>query len=216
MRRVTNAVLLLPILAVGGCAVGIARVRAPERLPAEGLPALARRVTFDVCAPSREALAGRIREALARAGVQAELVAGPGLPADFTVTLRERRYEHGWSMALSMLTFSIVPGYLAERHDVEAHVGLERLVYERGVDGYLWAPFIFRPDFIGSVNGGWESARYKGMYEGMGAGFDETIQRLADDLRARLGREVAAAPSSEAAGVTCPGRQLLEAPGSRQ
>src|SRR5512138_2837504 len=207
MRHPSRLALVLSMLALDGCAVGFATVRAPDRLAPERVPSLSRRLTFDVCKTNeREELGARIREALSRAGVEADLIiSSPGMPADFVVTQRERRYQHGWSMALSLLTFSIIPGYASERRDVEARIGRELLVYERGVNHFVWAPFIVHPDFVASVNGGWESARYKEMYGGAGAGFERTVERLADDLRVRLGREDPEAPSREAVGVTCGG-----------
>lgn len=214
MRCSWKLALLLPAIALGGCAVGIARIHAPERSPVRSAPPLTRRVTFDVCSSPREAGAERIREELSRAGIEADLVSPPGASARFTVTLRERRYEMGWSMFLSMFTFSIIPGYLAERYDIEVDIASrdaakgdmrEHLVYERGVDAFVWAPFIVHPDFIGSVNGAWESEKYKRIYENVqAAGFAQAVQRLADDLRARLGREGPGSPSSEVAGVSCP------------
>ncbi len=203
MRHASRVALVLSVLALDGCAVGFATVRAPDRLPPERLPALPRRLTFDVCSANREELGARVREALSRAGVEADLVSSPGMAAHFTVTQRERRYEHGWSMALALLTFSIIPGYAVERHDVEVRIGRELLVYERGVNHFVWAPFVVHPDFVSSIDGGWESARYKDMYRDMGAGFERTVQRLADDLRSRFGREAPDAPPADAAGVTC-------------
>jgi hypothetical protein len=153
-------------------------------------------------------------EVLSRAGVQADLVSGPGRPAHFTVTQRDREYEHEWSMFLSMFTFSVIPGYLAERYNVEVDIAWrnpatgemrEHLVYERGVDAFVWAPFIVHPDFIGSINGAWESARYKDIYKNAAnAGFEGAILRLADDLRIRFGRGGLDGPPSAVVGVTCP------------
>jgi hypothetical protein len=212
--NVKPAVAVAAILAFNGCGVGIVSVRAPKRLPAEGLPPLTERVSFDVCHPGRLYWAGAIREALARAGVETDLVSEPGMPAHFTVTPLDRAYAYEWSMMLSFLTLSIVPGYLAERYNVEVDIALrnpgkggarEHLVYERGVDGFFWAPFIVYPDTFGSINGGWDSTRYQEIQKkGDMVGFEETIQRLADDLRIRFGRRGLESTTTEAVGVTCP------------
>jgi hypothetical protein len=223
---IKTAAAVAAVLALNGCGVGIVSVRAPERLPAEGLPPLTRRVSFDVClsgtvaatqtgSGSREDRAALIIQALSRAGVQADLVSVPGEPADFTVTLRGAEERYWWSAVLSMCTFSIIPGYLTTRYNVEVDMALrnpgkgggrEHLVYEKGVDYFNWAPIIVHPDYFAFFLGvGGESARSRQITENAEtAGFEETIQRLADDLRIRIGGEGPGPPSTAVVGVTCP------------
>ncbi len=211
--------MIATLLALSGCAVGVVSIRTPERLPPEGLPALTRPLRFDVCLrlegwePStteflrhgRLPLGDALRTALARAGVEAELVSIPGSAAHFTVAQPAPSYEHGWSMMLSMFTLSVVPGYAVERHPLHVNIAStdasragrpEHVEYETTVSHFVWVPLIVHPDYVASINGAWQSARYE---EG---GFERMVQRLADDLRARFGR--AGAVWNEADGVTCP------------
>ncbi len=204
---------LLSMLALGGCAVGITTVHKPGRLRADSLPRLDQRLTFDVCSPGRMELADRIQDALARAGVQADLVASPGMPAHFTVAQRERTFEGEWSMILSLFTFSVIPGYVAERYDMDVDVavhsgdggGREHIVYERGVNQFAWLPFAVHPDFFGGLSGGWESTTSKELHREE-TGLEETVQRLADDLRVRFGRDGDATSSSLR--VRCPAQPV--------
>jgi hypothetical protein len=211
---------------LSGCAVGIVSVRPPDRLPAESLPALTERVSFDACIrisspppltpiqarqlrEQRMELADRIRRALSRAGVESELVAQAGSPAHFTVTEDEVRWEHDGTFILSMLTFSLLPGYLEEVHGLQVALSVRDprgagrvapLKYEAVVRGFSWLPLIVHPDFIGSINGGWESAKAKNAGE---VAFEGMIHRLADDLRNTLGRDGALSSWSDADGVVC-------------
>lgn len=220
MRHSARLALVVPMLALGGCAVGFVRVSTPERLPADSVPPLAQTLSFDVCVPprsppatapqidrERKALAGRVREALSRAGVDAELVEPPGTPARFTVTQPLVEGRHAWSLLASLLSASAIPGYGMERRALEVDVAgrdpargdrPERLRYEARVRYFSWLPFVVHPDFFASVNGGWLSAEAKD------AGFDGTVARLADDLRVRHGGAGTEAPPGDAAGVTCP------------
>jgi hypothetical protein len=194
------------------------RVTTPERLPASTVPMLTQRIGFDVCVPprsppltpreiekERRSLGDRISAALSRAGVSADLTPAPGSPARFTVTQLPTEFEHGWSMAVSLLTLSVIPGYFVDRTRFEVNLAwrdsaqLERrdhLQYESRMSNFVWAPLAVYPDFFMGLNGGWESSKSKD------GGLEGTMARLADDLRVRLVRE--AAPGSDEVGVVCP------------
>lgn len=211
--------MLAPVILLSGCAVGIVSVRTPERLPAESLPPLTRRVSFDVCIPpgrgpltpaqiehERKTQGDRIHAALSRAGVEAELTSSPGSPARFTVTERVQ-HEHVWSGLLSFFTLSVIPGYVVDRRTLDVDLALgnpaqagtrEHLEYETRASTFIWVPLIVYPDVFVGINGGWVSAK------GKDAGFEGTVQRLADDLRHRLGRGEPDSPWSEVDGVVCP------------
>ncbi len=205
-----RAAILATAVVLSGCVTGFVRVRTPERLPPESLPPLTERVSFDVCMGrptpreyDRALLGARIRTVLARGGVQADLVARPGAAARFTVTERQPRSEYGWIYGISAWTFSIMPGYLVERTTLEVNlapppVQRERLTYERQMEHFVWLPFVVHPDFGGVVGSPWTSARYDD------GGLEDTILRLADDLRVRLGGAGEGAPGAEARAVACP------------
>ena len=221
MRARSTPFLLLPLLALGCLSIGIASVTKPERLPQEGLPALDQRLLFDVCVlpdtaayqarPAqrdylRTSVANRITKALARAGVRVQLVSPAGAPVHFTFSDTEVD-DYEWSMVLSAVTFSIIPGYFAERHVMDvslaradpARLGRpERLQYRSKKAGYIWAPFLVYPDFIESPVAAWGSEKYTD------GGFEGTMARLADDLRDRFGRGGAPAALDSKSGVTCP------------
>jgi hypothetical protein len=173
-------------------------------------------IIFDVCfSPSlsprsategeRRAIGDRVQKVLSQTGVPAELTSVAGSPVAFTVTLGGH-YDHDWSMWASLLTYSVVPGYMVERRTVSVDLASrdtaggekdERLEYEARTRRFIWLPLIVYPDFVASINGGWESAKSKD------GGFEATVARLGDDLRARLGRAGGVAPTSPAAGVVC-------------
>jgi hypothetical protein len=185
---------------------------------------LTERLRFDACIPmdspqpltplqvahARKRLADRIRRTLASAGVEAELVAEAGLPAHFTVTEAEVRWEHDATFALSMLTFSVLPGYLEELHglrvalsvrDPQGGARVAHLEYEGVVRAFTWLPLIVHPDLVGSLSGGWESEKSRHAKD---AAFEGMIRQLADTLRETLGRDGALASWREADGVACP------------
>jgi hypothetical protein len=210
----TGALVAVLMLATNGCAVvKIGEMNAPPRLPAEILPPLTSPVVFDVClefnveppsAIERQRLerADDVQAALARAGVPAELTSTAGAPADFTVTYGASHTQGGWSMVLSFLTLSIVPGYFVESGglyvdlvwvdgDVEKR---EHFRYVTHTTFYIWLPLLlFHPDLVGG-NGGWSSDRMNDR------GFEQSVARIGDDVRARLGRDGA----RSTAGVACP------------
>lgn len=220
MRGASKLVLLLPMLALGGCAVGFVRVSTPKRLPPHAAPPLEERIVFDVCVPAssppltppqierkRKALGDRVGKALAAAGVSAALTADPGTAARFTVTERAIEYDHVWSALLSFFTLSVIPGYEVERRTLDVNLAWrdpvqgdrrDHLKYEARVRYFVWVPLLAYPDFVVGPNGGWESSKVKD------AGFEGTIARLADDLRDRLGRGGVETPPSDVAGVVCP------------
>lgn len=223
------ASMLAAALVMGGCVVGVSRIRTPERLAAEDLPHLTRRVSFDACVwvkegPSdlpadversrslqRERLAKRVSEALLRGGVHADLVAAPGMPARFTVIERDPRSEHLWTTILSGVTLSVIPGYSTERYTLDvvlaapdssqAEEGHEHLRYEAVNSISTWLPLIVSPDIVVSPLGAWISA---GASDPESLAFEGMIQRLADDLRDRLGHYGDGAPWPEAGGAVCP------------
>ena len=221
MRARSMPILLLPLLASGCLSIGIASVTKPERLPQEGLPALDQRILFDVCVlpdtwayrarPAqredwRAGVGSRITESLARAGVKVQLVSPAGAPVHFTFTDTEL-IDYEWSMVLSAITFSIIPGYIAERHVMDVSLARtdpaqpgrpEPLQYLSKKAGYIWAPFLVYPDFIESPVAAWGSEKYRD------GGFEGTMARLADDLRDTFGRGGAPALRGSGAGVTCP------------
>lgn len=202
--------LLVSTIALSGCAVGTVYVSAPHRLPSKTLPPLTHPIRFDVCVspqhgPAKEELGNRIREALSRAGVTAEHSAG-GSPVDFTATVRD---DSGpmWSMVVSLLTFSVVPGYYVQRKTLDVDLAwrdaaqagkTERLHYQSSAHAFSWLPLIVAMDFIWAVADGWVSPRVED------AGFKQMVERLGDDIRARLGGDTAAAPVRGTGGVACP------------
>ena len=200
-------VLLTCAIAFGGCAVGTAFVSAPDRLPSNTLPPLTRPITFDVCrdaGPIREALGKRIEQGLSQAGVQANLSAG-GSPVDFTVVFGKTGPEPGWSAVVSLLTFSVVPGFLVQLETLDVtvawrdaqHVESEHLSYQARTYGVIWLPLIVSMDFWWAVTDGWTSAKVDD------GGFRPMVKRLGDDIRARLGREGVESPVSSGGGISC-------------
>ncbi len=210
-----RAAMAASMVLLSGCIISTASVRAPAPPPPESLEPLGRSVTFDVCPPPRRGRpaggelerresAYRIARALDRAGIEASLVPSPGSPARFTVTELEES-KHDWSMVLSLLTFSIVPGYFAERDTLDVNIasptnGVEHLRYQRQVSYYAWAPLIVHPDYIGTVVAAWMSA------EAEDGGAENMMRRFAADVRDRLALDDPAVPWSEANGVACPSR----------
>jgi hypothetical protein len=222
-----RAGVLALVMLQGGCAVGIVSVRTPERPTVEGPSALSERVSFDACIQMdsplllppldadkirdarRKRLAARVRSGLSLMGIEAELVAQAGSPARFTIT-EDVKWKHDWTVRLSMLTFSVLPGYAEEVHRLQVSLSepdsreagrIAHLQYESAVRNFIWLPLIVHPDFIGSMNGAWESAKAKNASE---VAFSGMIQRLADDLRVSLGRDGALSSWSEEDGVACP------------
>jgi hypothetical protein len=204
--------LLVATMALGGCAVGSAYVSAPERLLAKDRPPLGRSIRFEVCkspdhAPSAEDAASRVRTALSRTGVSAVSAAGPS-PIDLTVTLGGDDFDPSWSAIVSGLTFSLVPGYFVQRksldvelawHDAAQGDKIEHLHYEARTKVFIWLPLMLSMDFLLTIDGGWESEKAED------GGVTQMIERLGDDIRARLGRDGAGPVRNEAAGPGCPG-----------
>ncbi len=199
-----------------GCIISTASVRAPAPPSAESLQPLGRTVTFDVCPPRRGRAAAtelgrrepayRIARALERVGIEASLVPTPGSPARFTVTELEES-KHDWSMVLSLLTFSIVPGYFVERDTLDVDIAspaapnvVEHLRYQRQVSYFAWAPLIVHPDYVGTVVAAWMSA------EAEDGGAENMMLRFAADLRDRVALDGPDVAWSEAYGVACSGR----------
>lgn len=213
--RVALAILLLELT---GCVVGAARVDTPARLPSRTLPPLRRPISFDVCVPhnieppsgfEKERLAegDTVRNALSRAGVPAQLTSTAGSPVEFTLTRRGVEYDGIWSVVVSGLTLSLVPGYYVERRTVDVDLAWpdaaqvrknEHLQYQSRMTVFVWLPLVVYPDIIGSINGGWESSKEKD------AGFEGMVERLGDDIRTRVGRDRETPPLSEGVGVVCP------------
>lgn len=213
--------LLLATMAAGGCAVGMAHVSAPPRLPAKALPPLYRTISFDVCpAPGelrarpqtveahRAALGDTVRRSLSRAGVAAKLAASPGLPVDLTITLRETSAPM-WSVVLSMLTYSVVPGYGVERKTLDVDLAwdhgartekIEHLQYQARTNLFIWLPLIVAPDVIFAVTDGRVAPKVDD------GGLTPMIERLGDDIRVRVGNEVADVEATGRPSVHCPTR----------
>jgi hypothetical protein len=70
------------------------------------------------------------------------------------------------SMAISMLSLSIIPGYISEESFIDiqfASINSDDAViedaytYSYGVRYYAWLPFIFNPDFSLGINGGYDN-----------------------------------------------------------
>ena len=146
--------------------------------------------------------------------MSAELTAAPGSPADFTVTLRDDMGPM-WSFVVSLVTLSVVPGYAAERHTLDVNLPwrdavqaekTEHLQYQSRTHLFIWLPLIVAPDFILVVSDGWESPNLED------GGFKQMIERLGDDLRARLGRDGAEVPELGRRSVACPAVTAARAP----
>jgi hypothetical protein len=204
-------VLLASMMAFSGCAVGTAYVSVPARLTSAPLPPLIHLISFDVCrspnsSPTREALGDRIRKSLSRAGVTADLSGGGSSPVDVTVTVREDQGP-GWSALVSLLTLSVVPGYFVERTTLDVDLAwpdagqvgrIEHLRYQSRVHRFIWLPLIVGMDFFLAPSGVFQSSKVED------GGFEQMVERLGDDIRARLAHGTAAAPVSGAGGVLCP------------
>jgi hypothetical protein len=211
--------LLLSTVTLGGCVVGTAHVTVPDRLPSKTLPVLTQRISFDVCvAPDpklprlrledarRVALGDRVRKSLSRAGVSAELTAAAGSPADLTITLRDDLGPM-WSAAISLMTFSLVPGYAVQRKTLNVYLAwrdaaegekIEHLQYQSQMHLLIWLPLIVSPDLLLAVSDGWESSKIED------GGFNQMVERLGDDIRARLGGDGTEGPTPRKRGVSCP------------
>jgi hypothetical protein len=212
--RIMNGVparmaLLAWVIASGGCAIGTAYVSAPDRLPANTLPPLARPLMFDVCqpdaGPAREAIGKRVETALSQAGVRADLAAA-GSPVDFTVVFGHAESGPDWIEIVSILTFSIVPGLSARLKTLNVTVAWrdaahgerrEHLRYQARTYLVTWLPLIVAADVMWIMGDGWESARAED------GGFRQMVKRLGDDIRARLGRPGVESPVPGGGGVSC-------------
>jgi hypothetical protein len=209
-------VVALAAMAFGGCAIGTTYVSAPPRLPSYTLPSLTRPIRFDVCvtypqfdrppheAARRATVGRRVRTLLSHAGVPAELTLLAGSPVDFTVTVSD---QLGWmgSAVISITTLAVVPGYFVERKTLdvdlawrdEAEVAkTEHLQYQARAHRFIWLPLVLSPDFVWP--GGWESRRSSD------GGFKPMVERLADDIRVRRGRDDAETPIRPSRYVACP------------
>jgi hypothetical protein len=208
--------LVVAMIGLCGCAVGTAYVSAPDRLPSQPLPPLTHPIRFDVCGtnlarPQRADEGKRVREALSRAGVPAELTPAAGSPVDFTVTV-DGDFDFGWSATLSFLTWSVVPGYFVARRTLEVDLAwrdaaqvekTEHLRYQARTIVFIWLPLIVVPDFELVGDYGWSSPRFDD------GGFKQIVARLGDDIRARLGGDAADPAQDPMVGVICPDRLRL-------
>jgi hypothetical protein len=204
--------VLLPMVLLGGCVFGTAIVSAPERLPAKTLAPLARPLQFDVCGfgadePARKDEADRVRKALWRAGVPAELAPKAGSSVDFTVTLGGG-FEFGWTANVALVTGAILPGYAVQRTALDVDLAwrdaeqvrprqAEHLRYEARTTLVIWLPLIVVPDFILVMADGWTSPKFDD------GGFRQMVARLGDDLRARMGAGAATATEDPRLAVAC-------------
>jgi hypothetical protein len=210
--------LLVATTALGACAVGTTSLTVPDRLPSKTLPPLTRPLRFDVCRSpdqeperperpeqqeaQRKAAGDNYRRELAKAGVPVELTPVAGSPVDFTVTLSDGIGNMG-SFFLSFLTFSVVPGYAAERttlgvelasHDPTPAGRPEHLRYQARTNYFIWLPLIVVPEFWFTVGDAWQSRKLDDN------GFKQMVGRLGDDLRVRLVGDRAGPPPF---GVVC-------------
>jgi hypothetical protein len=203
-------------MALGGCVVGTGYLTVPDRLPPKALPPMTRPLRFDVCrSPDQPPLRPEVEETrrkvsgdtyrgeLAKAGVAGELTSVAGSPVDFTVTYSEELGNMG-SLVISLVTFSIVPGYAAERRTLEVDLAwrdaaqvekTELLRYQARTNLLIWLPLIVVPDFWMSLGDGWQSRKLED------GGFKQLVGRLGDDLRMRLGGSDVGPPL---VGVVCP------------
>jgi len=222
-QQLSLVVLSVLVLALGGCWVGRVSVTVPERLPSKDLPRLAGPISFDVClAPvgpprsevelerERRDLGGQIQTILSEAGVPAELTPVAGSWVVFRVTVGDKNPLDGWSSMLSFFTFSLVPGYSvgSQTLDVDltepgAEQGpkTEHLQYESREAVFFWAPLIVYPDLFLTTAGGWQSSKMDDAGKNI---FPRLVQRLADEIRVRLGTAEAGASGSRVGGVACP------------
>jgi hypothetical protein len=153
---------------------------------------------------------GRIQTILSQAGVLAELTPVAGSTVVFTVTRRDTNPFDSWSTWLSFLTFSLVPGYSVASETLDADLAepgdeqgpqKEHLQYESREVFFFWAPLIVYPDLLGTISGGWQSSK---MNDAAKNRFPRLVQRLADDIRLRLGTAEGGASRSRVASVVCP------------
>jgi hypothetical protein len=218
--RLAHLVLAISVLTLNGCAVGVTRVSVPPRLPPEGMRSVTRPITFDVCIPpniqprgaferERREQGEKIRSALSRVGVSAELKSTAESPVDFTIT-RHAKDQGVWSVFLSFATLSVLPGYMVSRGIVDVDLAWidaarvrkdEHLQYESRATTFVWLPLIFYPDFFVGLNGGWESSNVKKRGE---AAEEQLFERLGEDIRTRLGRNGEAPPTGRGVRIGCP------------
>ncbi len=126
----------------------------------------------------------------------------------FTVTEQPTEWRYGWSMFLSFVTLSVIPGYGVARMPLEVSLAWrdpgqaerqERLRYEYSLSTFIWVPLVVHPDLFAGLNGGYDESPKIAQ-----AALERTVARLADDLRVRLASADPAAPPGDVAGVTCP------------
>jgi hypothetical protein len=153
-------------------------------------------------------LGNRIERALSHAGVQADLSAG-GAPVDFTVVYWKGDPRPTWSAVVSIVTFSVVPGYFVELKTLDvdlawrdaAHVEqTEHLQYQARTYVVFWLPLIVAADILWAGGDPWMSRK---MEDG---GFKQMVARLGDDIRVHLGRAGVEPPVRVrgSGGVVCP------------
>jgi hypothetical protein len=221
MRSSWKLAALLSTIALSGCAVGMVSARVPERALPSTAPPLAKRISFDVCGV-RWPLGSDLSKALLRAGISAGLIQAPGTPVHLTITkFTESHYL--WSVIVSALTLSVVPGYMVDRTRLDVSLAwrdsrqTERhgsFKYEYEVRTFVWAPLIVHPDFFVGLNGGWTSDKEETA--GKDA-FDRTVAVIAHDIRMRLDPAGTGAPLLDVDGVSCPKETLkLPEPGHEE
>lgn len=212
------SIRLLLLLSLGfqsACAVGRVYVAVPPRLPANTLGHLDRPLTFNVCIPDirpgiidlgRQGTAYRVRRAFAEVGVTAELETSTNDPVDLTITLRREDGGEHTSLAVSALSFSVLPGYDLTAYTLDADLAwagearerrTEHLRYQSSERLFIWLPLIVYPDVVATPGGVWERAEKKD------AGIRRMVWRLADDIRMRIARDGAMPTMERTGGVTC-------------
>ena len=159
-------------LGLQGCMIGITSVDTPE-VPSPR-PLSLGDVTFDICDPNSNVRKGwtqRIEPALLRDfGIQTRSGKPLGNKPFFYFLVTPEHFSGSslgsFSVLLSLFTFSAIPGYGAhDTHfsfqfsamDANGITATGDFSYQYRSMVFLWAPLIVYPDFVQSINGGYEN-----------------------------------------------------------
>ena len=155
----------------------------------------------------RQGTGMRVKRAFAETGITAELRLSTNDPVDVTITLRSENRGEGTSLALSAMSFSVIPGYRVTTSTLTANLAwagesgarrTDHLRYQSSEHFFVWLPLIIYPDVVATPGGVWTRA------EKSDADIRRMVWRLADDIRLRIARDGAMPPTERTGGVACP------------
>ncbi len=168
--NLSASTVMLLALGLQGCGIGIDFVETPE-VPSPRYLSLGD-VTFDICDPDshvKEWWTQRFEPALLRDfGIQTRSGKPLGNKPFFHFLVTPEHPTDSpllrFSLLLSLLTFSAIPGYYVydtpfsfqfSAMDANGITATGDFSYQYHTRTFLWAPLIVYPDFVVSINGGY-------------------------------------------------------------